>query len=71
MNIYCIGTTFRSVHFEGIVTVLQVDEEKNELQVSIDPEKENRSVWQETWNLQHAIWGMRKREYYHFEKSEP
>lgn len=64
------NATFRSQWFDGLVTVLSVDESKNELHVSIDPEKPGRSAWPETWNLAHTKVGLANRGYYHYESPE-
>ncbi|NJO63647.1 MAG: hypothetical protein HC836_37295 [Richelia sp. RM2_1_2] len=58
--------TFRSIWFTGLATINEVLPENNELIVTIDPQKENRFSWDETWNLQHTIWGLEKKDYIHY-----
>jgi hypothetical protein len=58
------GDTFRSKHFEGLVTVIDKREKDNVLVVEIDPELDWRQKWQEDWNLEHTAWGFDRGDYY-------
>lgn len=58
--------------FNGRVEVLEVEENKNEVYVSLTkritelettPAEERFSQWREKWNLQHTIWGFERGDY--------
>jgi len=55
------GLTFKSRWFEGIVTVLNMHDDKNILDVSIT--SKTSGTWGESWDLQHTIWGLEGGDY--------
>lgn len=59
------GDTFRSKWFSGLVTVQSVDNSKDLLSVTIDPQAPGRGSWTESdWILSHTISGIQQGEYY-------
>jgi hypothetical protein len=55
-----VGMYFSSKWFSGICSVISIDEKNNTLEVHIDRE---RGYHDETWNLQHTIWGFENGDY--------
>ena len=55
-----VGMMYSSKWFNGLCTVLSIDEPNNELRVHIDRETGSH---EETWNLQHTIWGFENKDY--------
>lgn len=54
------GTLFTRKHFTGIVEVLSVDEGSSGLKVKCS---KDGSEWEESWNLEHTLWGFDLEEY--------
>jgi hypothetical protein len=54
------GTLFTGKHFTGIVEVLSGNDNSNELKVKCS---KDGSEWEETWNLEHTLWGFDLEEY--------
>jgi hypothetical protein len=56
------GLKFRSRHFKGIVTVLEIDISRNNLKVEMLFENSKQSI-QDNWDLSITIWGFKNMEY--------
>lgn len=52
--------TFTGTHFTGWVKPVSVDQKSNTMTVRC---VYKGSEWEETWNLQHTIWGFEQKEY--------
>jgi hypothetical protein len=59
-----LKSTFKSKWFNGLVTIVAINEEINEMLVDINPQEENRSTWRESWNLAHTRTGFNNGDYY-------
>ncbi len=60
------GCIFQSLWFNGIVTVVAVDEANNDMEVSISSNE--AGTWSEHWNLQHTIWVFENRDYFNLKQ---
>lgn len=64
-----IPTLFTGKYFTGRVKVLNIREDKNELDVHLTKPFSDMNPhgtyydWHETWNLQHTIWGFENGDY--------
>lgn len=56
-----IGMKFTSKWFEGVTEILDINEAENTLVVKIT--RASGHSHDETWNLQHTIWGFERDEY--------
>jgi len=61
------NTYFKSIHFEGYVKIINVNEEDNDLEVTI---KTLTGQHDEHWNLEHTITGFENGDYWTFYYNE-